>query len=317
MTALSLLGLAAVLMVGGAQLRRVRLFDDVPRLGVLAWQGQSFAALSSVALAGLTLIVPSSDLGHSLSALLRACVYTVQAAYAAPTQFPAVTGGLLLGAAATVWPAGWVAAQLFAGRRKRRRTRDALALVSRDDVALGATLVEADVAAAYCLPGRHGRIVLTTGAVKALDADELAAVIAHERAHLRERHHLAVAAALGLSQAFPRVPLFAAAAVEIARLLELRADDAAAGDTDHVSVAAALVALAGMRAPQAALAAAACGGAARVTRLLAPVTPVGFARRSAVLTALTVITLAPGVLAAYPAFAAAGADICSLPPVTG
>jgi Zn-dependent protease with chaperone function len=314
--ALSLLGLSAVLMGGGAQLRRVRMFDSVPRLGVLAWQVQSFAALSSLALAGLTLIVPTSDLGHSLSSFLRACVYTVQAAYAAPTQLPAVTGGLLLSAAATLWPAGWVTAHLATARQERRRTRDALALVSRDDDTLGATLVEADVAAAYCLPGRHGRIVLTTGAVKALDADELEAVIAHERAHLRERHHLAVAAANGLASAFPRVPLFAAAAVEIARLVELRADDVAAGDTDHVSVAAALVTLAGMSAPQAALAAAACGGAARVTRLLAPVTPVGIARRFAVLTVLTAVMLAPAVLAAYPAFAASGADMCKVPPIT-
>ena len=316
MTALALLGLAAVLLVGGTQLRRVRLFESVPRLGVLAWQVQSFAALSSVALAGLTLVVPSSELGHSLSSFLRACVYTVQAAYAAPLQFPAVTGGLLLFAAATVWPAGWVTAQLTAARRERRRTQDALALVSQDDVVPGATLVQADVAAAYCLPGRHGRIVLTTAAVTALDPDELAAVIAHERAHLRQRHHLAVAAAHGLARAFPGVPLFAVAAVEIARLVELCADDAAADVTDHVSVAAALLALAGMRAPQAALAAAACGGTARVARLLAPATPVGLARRSAVLTVLTVVTVAPAVLAAYPALAAAGADICTLPPIT-
>lgn len=316
MTTLSLLALAAALLAGGAQLRRLHLFDAAPRLGVLAWQVQSFAALSSLALAGLTLIVPTSDLGHSLSSLLRACVYTVQAAYAAPTQFPAAFGGLLLSAAATAWPAGWVTAQLIAARRDRRRTRDALALVAHEDVALGATLVEADVAAAYCLPGRHGRIVLTTGAVRSLDADELAAVIAHERAHLREHHHLAVAAANGLATAFRGVPLFSAAASEIARLVELRADDAAASDTDNVSVAAALVALAGMRTPKAALAAAACGGAARVTRLLSPATPVGVARRSAVLTVLTVVTLAPAGLAAYPALAAAGADICTLPSFT-
>lgn len=151
--------------------------------------------------------------------------------------------------------------------------------------------------------------MLTTAAVRALDADELAAVLAHERAHLRERHHLVVAAANGLERAFPHVPLFAAAAVETARLVELCADDAAAGDTDQVSVAAALLALAGMRAPQAALAAAACGGAARVTRLLAPATPVGVARRCVVLTLLTLVTVAPALLAAYPALAAAGAFV--------
>jgi Zn-dependent protease with chaperone function len=238
-TALWLLGFAGVLMLGGAQLRRVRLFASLPRLGVLAWQVQSFAALASVALAGATLVVPSSGLGNGLATFLRACIYTLQAAYTAPAQFPAVTAGVLLAAVSTLWPAGWVTAQLMVARRDRRRTRDALALVSHDDAALGATLVDADVAAAYCVPGRHGRIVLTTATVSALDDDELAAVIAHERAHLRERHYLAVGAANGLARAFPGVPLFATAAAEIARLVELRADDVAARDTDQISVAAA------------------------------------------------------------------------------
>lgn len=316
MTALSLLGFAIALMLGGAQLRRVRLFASLPRLGVLAWQVQSLAALASVALAGATLIVPSSDLGHDLASFLRACIHTVQAAYAAPAQFPAVFAGVVLAAASTLWPAGWVTGHLIAAYRERRRTRDALALVSRDDAALGATLVDADVAAAYCLPGRHGRIVLTTAAVTALDEDELAAVIAHERAHLRERHHLVVGAASGLARAFPGVPLFATAAVEIARLVELRADDAAARHTSQISVAAALVTLAGMRAPRAALAAADRGGAARVSRLLEPMGPVGIVRPVAVLCGLTVVLLAPAVLAAYPALAAAGADVCTFPSIS-
>jgi Zn-dependent protease with chaperone function len=315
-TALSLLAFAAALMLGGAQLRRVRLFDSLPRVGVLAWQALSLAALGSVTLAGATLIVPTSDLGHDLAFFLQACIYTVQVAYSAPTQFPAVTAGVVLAAVSTLWPAAWVTGHLMAACRERRRSRDALALVSRDDAALGASLVDADVAAAYCLPGRHGRIVLTTAAVSALDEDELAAVIAHERAHLRERHHLVVGAATALARAFPGVPLFATAASEVARLVELRADDAAARDTDQISVAAALVALAGMRAPRAALAAADRGGAARVSRLLEPASPVGIVRPLAVLCGLTIIMLAPAVLAAYPALAAAGADVCTVPPFT-
>lgn len=316
MTALSLLGFAIALMLGGAQLRRVTLFESLPRVGMLAWQVLSMAALASVALAGATLIVPSSDLGHGLATFLRACIYTVQAAYSAPTQFPAEFAGVVLAAASTLWPAGWVTGHLVAAYRDRRRTRDALVLVSREDGVLGATLVDADVAAAYCLPGRHGRIVLTTAAVSALDDDELAAVIAHERAHLRERHHLVVGGAIGLARAFPGVPLFATAAVEIARLAELRADDAAARHTDQMSVAAALVTLGGMRAPRAALAAADRGGAARVSRLLEPLAPVGIARPVAVLCGLTVVLLAPAVLAAYPALAAAGADFCTLPSIS-
>jgi Zn-dependent protease with chaperone function len=314
--ALSLLALGAALMIGGAQLRRVRLFDALPGLGVLAWQAVSFAALASVALAGLTLVVPASSMGGDLASLLRACVFTLQAAYAAPTALPAVTAGVGLASAASLWPGGWVLAQLLVARRERRKNLDALALVSRDDCELGATVVDTDVAAAYCLPGRHGRIVLTTAAVSGLDSDQLAAVIAHERAHLHERHDIAVAVANGLARAFPLVPLFAAAATEIARLVEMRADDAAARDTDQISVAAALVALAGMRAPRAALAAADTAGATRVMRLLDPAGPVGIRRPVAVVATLTLLLLAPALMAAYPAFAAAGADTCILPPIS-
>lgn len=317
MIALSLLGLAAALMIGGAQLRRVGVFDTLPRLGVLAWQAVSLTALVSVSLAGLTLVVPASSMGGDLAALLRACVFTLQAAYAAPTELPTVTSGVVLTGAATLWPTGWVLSHLHVARRERRKTLDALALVSRDDAALGATVVDTDVAAAYCLPGRHGRIVLTTAAVSGLGHDELAAVIAHERAHLREHHHIAVAVAHGLASAFPYVPLFAAAAGEIARLVEMRADDVAARDTDEVSVAAALVALAGMRAPRAALAAADTAGASRVLRLLQPVAPVGSFRPVAIVAALTLLLLAPALVAAYPAFAAASAEVCTAPPVRG
>jgi hypothetical protein len=80
-------------MLGGSQLRRVHLFNSLPRLGVLAWQTVSFTALGSVALAGLTLIVPISGVGGDLASLVRACVFTLQAAYAAPTQVPSVTTG--------------------------------------------------------------------------------------------------------------------------------------------------------------------------------------------------------------------------------
>lgn len=315
MIALSLLGFAVALMLVGSQLRRVRVFESLPRLGLLAWAALSLSALASVAMAGATFVVPSSDLGHGVAAFLEACIYTVQAAYSAPTQFPAVTAGIVLTAAATVWPAAWIAASLVQAHTDRRRTADALALVSRDDAALGATLVDADVAAAYCLPGRHGRIVLTTAAVQALGDDELAAVIAHERAHLRERHHLVVGAANGLARAFPYVPLFATAAAEVARLVELRADDVAARETDQISVAAALVTLAGMPAPRVALAAVDGGGAARVTRLIEPGHPTGVARPLMVVIALGVVVVAPALLVSYPALAAAGADVCTVPPM--
>lgn len=96
MTPLALLVLAAALALGGAQLRQVRLLDRAARLGVPAWQSLSLGAISAVTLAGLTLVVPASSLGGDVASLLRACVFTLQAAYAAPTELPGVTAGALL-----------------------------------------------------------------------------------------------------------------------------------------------------------------------------------------------------------------------------
>lgn len=315
MTSLTLLTFAAVLMLGGSALRRVRLFERSPRLGVVAWQSLSLAAVSAVTLAGLSLIVPASSLGWDLASLVRACAFTLQAAYAAPTELPGVTAGAVLAAGTTAWASACIGVELVRARRDRGNARDALALVSRHDASLDATIVQTDVAAAYCLPGRHERVVLTTAAVAALDRDQLAAVIAHERAHLRQRHHLAVATARGLARAFPRIPLFAVGAVEVARLVELAADDAAASVTDSVSVAGALVTLAGMSAPASALAAASSAGAARVMRLLEPSQALGAAQRAGVALALIVVVVTPAFLVAYPAVAAAGADTCTLPSI--
>ncbi|WP_283844017.1 M56 family metallopeptidase [Kitasatospora humi] len=56
-------------------------------------------------------------------------------------------------------------------------------------------VLDDDHADAYALPGRPGRIVVTTGMLRALPAPERAALLAHERAHLASRHHLFLAAA--------------------------------------------------------------------------------------------------------------------------
>ncbi|MDT0468644.1 M48 family metalloprotease [Streptomyces gibsoniae] len=42
---------------------------------------------------------------------------------------------------------------------------------------------------AYALPGQPGRIVVTSGMLHALPAEERAVLLAHEHAHLTHRHH--------------------------------------------------------------------------------------------------------------------------------
>lgn len=97
---------------------------------------------------------------------------------------------------------------------------------------------------AYSIPLGRGRVVLTQGTVDALNETELAAVIAHEHAHLRQQHHALLAWTRILSQAFGWVPLLRTAAPMVAGYTELAADDAAARTvTDRVTVARALAKL--------------------------------------------------------------------------
>lgn len=89
------------------------------------------------------------------------------------------------------------------------------------------TVVEAERAFALTLPARRGGIVLSTAALHALADDELAAVLAHEHAHLRQRHHLVSALVDGLAAPLLWVPVVRAAVDALPHYLEIAADDRA------------------------------------------------------------------------------------------
>jgi Zn-dependent protease with chaperone function len=97
---------------------------------------------------------------------------------------------------------GLLAARARAGRSHRRGLRAA----GRADAQLGAIVIDHAQPAAYCLSGPRQPVVLTSAALSALDDAQVAAVLAHERAHQAGRHHLLVAAAASLAAAFPRIP---------------------------------------------------------------------------------------------------------------
>jgi Zn-dependent protease with chaperone function len=164
-----------------------------------------------------------------------------------------------------------------------------------------AVVLDAPQPAAYCVPGRPATIVLTTAALAILDADQLTAVLAHERAHLAGRHHLLTGLTRGLAAVFPAVPLFTRGPLEVARLAELRADDAAARRSGRRTLVAALLAMGtGAAVPAAALGATGGATAARVQRLL---DPPGRTARGA-LALMTVTLLLAAASAAIPALAA-------------
>jgi Zn-dependent protease with chaperone function len=149
-------------------------------------------------------------------------------------------------------------------------------------------------------------VIVTTGAMAVLGPGQLDAVLAHERAHLAGRHHALKAAARIGRQVLPFLPLLREAEVQVARLAELHADDAATRTADPRELATALVALAtpAQPAPAPALAAAATDAVQRIHRLLGPAEPLSRPRRHLLRATAAILALAPVLVALAPAAAA-------------
>ncbi|MEW2409821.1 M56 family metallopeptidase [Streptomyces griseoviridis] len=81
---------------------------------------------------------------------------------------------------------------------------------------------------AYALPGRPGRVVVTTGMLRALDAREREVLFAHERAHLAGRHHLFAVCAESAAALHPALRALRA---PLSYALERWADESAARAT--------------------------------------------------------------------------------------
>jgi len=152
----------------------------------------------------------------------------------------------------------WVLVAAFAAvLRARRRHRDLLTLLAHGDPKVpGALVVDYPAAAAYCVPGLRSRIVISAGALKLLDQAELAAVLAHERAHLRERHDLVLLPFNALLRAFRWSAVARRAEGAVALLVEMLADDHALRHRPARELATALIRVgaAGSRVPSGALA---------------------------------------------------------------
>jgi Zn-dependent protease with chaperone function len=170
---------------------------------------------------------------------------------------------------------GVVASGLFASagahavRVGVRARREAVAARLLGPAPAGLVVVDDPVPVAYAVPGRPGRIVVSAAALRALPPVQRAALLAHEAAHLRCRHHVYVQLGRLAAAANPMLrPV--AAALELA--VERWADEAAArevGDRSAVGRAVATVALGRSRGPV--LAAGGSDVVARVGLLLRPV----------------------------------------------
>jgi Zn-dependent protease with chaperone function len=279
-----------------------------PRLGAAAVLAAAWSVPLALVLAGLTLALPASALTTDIGQLIGACLGRLRAAYGTPVGTGIVTAGQLL-SVATLGRIAWSSGRVVYRRRmvwRRHRLLVRLSGQLRPDVA--ALVLDCAGPAAYSVAGRRPAVVVTSGAIDLLTGPQLDAVLAHENAHLRARHHRRQVAVALVAEALPMVPLLREAPARVGRLLEMHADELAADHHEPRVLASALVAVgtavgAGIRSVGA-RGLAGSDAVARVRRLLSP--PDRLARRHRALAgaAVVAVTVAPLLLATVPALVA-------------
>jgi len=231
-----------------------------PRASIVLWQAIALAAVLSAFSAGIAiasrLFVPGWD-GRptaTITSEIEALGWPLWVAYVVVFAVTLVIGARLTYAVVQV---------AIATRRRRAHHRMVVDLVGKSK---GNHLRILDVAQplAYCLPGVRSRVVVSEGALNALADNEIAAILSHERAHLRARHDLVLEMFTAVHAAFPRFVRSANALDAVRLLIELLADDAAVRAAGPTPLARALVTCASGRTPSGALAA---GGPTTVLRV--------------------------------------------------
>jgi Zn-dependent protease with chaperone function len=239
MSALLLVLISAVLLLGcaaGPMLDRLWPSEAHPRTALACWLGALAGTLVAAAGAIATALLWPSTPAHGFLEWLRGCL---------PHHPAAVT--LLTGLASL--PLIWLCAVRLLGGvprlrrslRHRRSHLEVLHMVAReDDDHSDVLLLDHPVPVAYCLPSRWRPIVVSTGARKRLSTGQMEAVLEHERAHLRQRHHALLLALDVVHSLLPWLPTVRRAQARIPALLEMAADDAAARTSGNRTLADAL-----------------------------------------------------------------------------
>lgn len=283
-------------------LARIDLRRRDPLLMIVSWLVSILGVLLAAAAGVLLLLLPGHGQGASVFdmvfGMINRCWSAIQ--HGSPPRVEEVAG--LLGATLLVALAVRVAMVAVRGARWRARKRaENLAVLriagrSAGDSAGGLSDVlwlAHERPLAFSMAGRPGVVVATEGLTRHLDQDAVAAVLAHERAHLAGRHHLLIAATEALRAALPFVPLFRQAPRAIRDLVELTADVAATRACGAAAVRTALLTVTRHGAPATSLAMAADAVDLRLARLRRHAQPPGRTRRAVAcgLAAMTAATL--------------------------
>lgn len=224
MIAAPLLLCAAALLTAPRVLVRIERLRRSPRAALFVWQALSLSAvLCLLTAAPLALIHPRP----------RSTVLDVALLVVAATASIGVLVRLLLNG-------HHVGRRIRTARAEHRQLVDLVGRHEGDHT----RVLPSQQLSAYCLPGSGSRLVITEAALTALPDDQLSAVVAHEEAHLWERHDLILEFFTVLHTATPRLLRTDAALREVALLVEVLADRAARDEVGEVALGRAIVSLA-------------------------------------------------------------------------
>jgi Zn-dependent protease with chaperone function len=287
-----------------ALLARARWPRRDPLVALVCWQAIGLAG--GLSIIGALLVHGLAPWGHSLPeawwhwVTRRPAEAPVRGDHWVTQTLAAVLAAELLGVLLLSW---------VRTARTRRRHRELLELVVQPAAVPDARLLDHPAPVAFCIPGAKPLLVLSSGMVAELDDGQLAAVVAHERAHLREHHHLLLLPFVAWEAALPVLPAAGRAHAAVRALVEMRADDVAlgslTGSAPRRTLAQAIVVAAGgaggAGVPDGALAVTGSALGTRVTRLIDPPSPLPAWARWAALLSAGLLLLLPTALLLLPA----------------
>ncbi|MFZ2178754.1 MAG: M56 family metallopeptidase, partial [Rhodococcus sp. (in: high G+C Gram-positive bacteria)] len=238
---------AAALVLGFAAprwLARLAAPGTDPRLALAAWVSAQVLFVAALVGGPIAVATRPGLRWEQVSLPAASCVRTARDEGLLPwlpyaeTTLWVVTGALLLRIGAVV------------ARSYRRHRRDTAAHLNLIRI-LGETRTDEEQygevvwlrersCAAYSVGGRSGTVVASEG-LSVLDPLEQRAVLAHEHAHIRGRHHLLVMMTGALAAALPFVPVCRQGSAWVRVLIELVADRRAAHVCGSAAVRDALI----------------------------------------------------------------------------
>ncbi|MEC3974401.1 M56 family metallopeptidase [Amycolatopsis sp. H20-H5] len=275
-----LLGALTVGWLAPALLGRLDLTRIDPLLALTGWL-LSTVGVVVAATAGIVLVlVPGHGGAPTVFSAVHGCWTAIS--HGTPPRTEELVG--LLGGLLLVSLALRFAVIIVQGTRRQARTRteylSTLRVSARFDPRSPTVWwLDHDKPLAFSVAHRRGIIVATDGLARHLATAEVAAVLAHEYAHLRGRHHLLISWVDALSQALPVIPLFRRSPAAMRELVELTADVAAARECGSDILRSALAGVGRHSAPDDALAMARDAVSLRLARLTRTKSPSGRFRR--------------------------------------